>query len=120
MKKIITLLLLSLFSAVCGQVDANEYEKIFSPDNVLIDVRTPSEYQRGHLKNAKNIPYDKIEEDIKYFVPDKEQTIVVYCLSGKRANIAEKKLKSLGYKNIINGGKFKDLEVLEKKLDPAK
>ena len=120
MKKLITLLLLSLFATVCGQVDANEYEKIFSPDNVLIDVRTPWEYQSGHLKNAKNIPYDKIEEDIKYFVPNKEQTIVVYCLSGKRADIAEKKLKNLGYKNVINGGKFKDLEAMQKKLNPDK
>ena len=118
MKKLVTLLLLFLYATVCSQVDASEYEKIFSPDNVLIDVRTPSEYQRGHLKNARNIPYNNIDQDIKNLVPDKEQTVVVYCLSGKRADIAEKRLKSLGYKNVINGGKLRDLEALEKKLNP--
>lgn len=115
MKKLITLLFLSFFVTVGGQVDANEYEKIFSSDNVIIDVRTPSEYHRGHLKNAKNIPHTKIEEEIKYFVPNKEQTVVLYCLSGSRARIAEKKLKEMGYKNVINAGKYQDLKEMEEK-----
>ena len=54
-KKLFTLLLLSLFIAVCGHINANDDEKIFSDKNVLIDVRAPSEYQAGHLKKAINI-----------------------------------------------------------------
>ena len=115
MKKLISLLLLSLFVTVCGQVGANEYEKIFSSENILIDVRTPSEYQYGHLEKAVNIPFNKIEEDIKYFAPNKEQTLVVYCKSGSRARIAEKKLKEMEYKNVINAGKYSDLKELEEK-----
>ena len=61
----------------------------FDTNNVLIDVRSQQEYEAGHLKNAKNIPVDKIAEDIKCFVPDKEKTIVVYCRSGKRAGRRE-------------------------------
>ena len=113
MKKIITLLLLSLFATVCGQVEANEYEKIFSSENVLVDVRTPSEYLYGHLEKAVNIPFDKIETEIKYFAPDKNQTVVVYCKSGSRASIAEKKLKEMGYKNVINAGEYEKLKKLE-------
>ena len=115
MKKLITLLLLSFFVAVCGQVDANEYEKIFSPENVIVDVRTPSEYQYGHLEKAVNIPLNKIEADIKYFAPDKNQTVVVYCASGHRAGMAEKKLKEMGYNNVINAGKYEELKKLEGK-----
>jgi len=113
MKRLLILLLLSLFVTVCGQVDANEYEKIFSSKNIIVDVRTPSEYLYGHLSKAVNIPFDKIEGEIKYFAPDKEQTIVVYCESGSRARMAEKILKNMGYKNVINAGKYKDLKELE-------
>lgn len=113
MKKLITLLLLSFFVTVCGQVNANDYEKIFSKKNVLIDVRTPSEYLYGHLDKAINIPFNKIESEIKYYAPDKEQTVVVYCKSGSRARIAEKKLKEMGYTNVINAGKYDELKKLE-------
>ena len=119
MKRIVVLLLLSLFATNCGQVDANEYEKIFSSENVLVDVRTPSEYLYDHLDKAVNIPFDKIESEIKYYAPNKEQTIVVYCESGSRSGIAEKKLKEMGYTNVINAGKFKELKAAEEKLNKS-
>ena len=115
MKKIITLLLLSFFVSVYGQASENEYEKIFSSKNVIVDVRGPSEYATGHIDKAVNIPINKIRKEIKNFAPDKEQTIVVYCLSGKRAEYAAKKLKEMGYTNVINAGKYKDLKELEEK-----
>ena len=120
MKKLIALLLLSFFVFVttCGPVVANEYEKIFSTKNILIDVRTPAEYQYDHLKKAVNIPLNELNADIKYFAPDKEQAIVVYCASGKRSDIAVRELKGLGYTNVINAGKFKDLKEMEGKLEP--
>ena len=120
MKKLITLLLLSFFTAVCANSGADDFEKIFSPDNVIIDVRTPQEFNRGHLKNAKNIPHNNIKEGIARVVPDKDQTIVVYCRSGRRSGIAEKALKELGYKNVINAGKYDDLKVMEEKANPGK
>lgn len=123
MKKLITLLLLSFFVTVCGQVEANEYEKIFSSKNIIVDVRTPSEYQDGHLEKAVNVPYSEIRSKIEELVPNKEQTIVVYCRSGKRSKFAAKKLKSMGYTNVIDAGKYKDLKALEEnqnKSNPGK
>ena len=115
MKKLITLLLMSFFVFGCGHIPANNNEKIFSPKNLLIDVRTPMEFQQGHLKKAVNIPLNKIKEDIKYFAPDKKRTVIVYCLSGKRAEIAAKELKDLGYNNVINAGKYMELKKIEEK-----
>lgn len=120
MKKIFALLLLSFFVTVSGQVGADEYEKIFTTKNVLIDVRTPSEYMNGHLDKAVNIPFNKIETEIKYYAPDKAQMVVVYCLSGKRADIAAKKLEDMGYTNIINAGKYNDLKAVEERLKKTK
>ena len=115
MKKLVTLLMISFFVTSCGHVGANKYEKIFSPEILLIDVRTPMEYRYDHLEKAVNIPLNTIKEDIKYFAPDKERAIAVYCLSGGRANIAAKELKGLEYKNVINAGNFKNLKEMEEK-----
>jgi phage shock protein E len=104
-----------LILMLCATAWSEDNNAAFNPDNVLIDVRSPQEYEAGHIKNAKNLPVDKIAEDIKYFVPDKEKTIVLYCRSGKRAGIAESRLKDLGYKNVINAGKYDDLKALEDK-----
>ncbi len=115
-KKVIILLLVLLASTATawGKTASKDVNPALNPKNMVIDVRTPSEFLYGHLKNAVNIPYNKIEENIKYFAPDKEQTVVVYCATGKRAGIAAKRLRSMGYTHVINAGKYKDLKALEK------
>lgn len=115
MKKFITLLFLSLFLAACGQADAIEHDNIFSSENVIVDVRSPEEFKQGHIKNAVNIQYNKIRTEIATIAPNKEQTIVVYCHSGMRSNYAARKLKDLGYTNVINAGKYDELKDLEEK-----
>jgi phage shock protein E len=115
MKKLLIFILMFISAIAWAQNAPADETAAFNPDNVLIDVRSPQEYDAGHIKNAKNIPVDKIAEDIKYFVPDKEKTIVVYCRSGKRAAAAEKILKDLGYKNVINAGGYEALKALEDK-----
>ena len=81
----------------------------------IIDVRTAQEYNEGHLKNAINIPYDEIRDKIKKYVPDKDEKIILYCRSGRRSGIAEKTLKDMGYKNVINAGAYEELRKKEEK-----
>ena len=116
MRKIIALIFILLVLPAWGQNLSTDQKQYFAPENLMVDVRTPSEYAYGHIEKAVNIPLDKLTEDIKYFAPDKEKTIVVYCLSGSRANIAVRRLKGLGYKNIINAGRYKDLKALEEEM----
>lgn len=75
-------------------------------DALIIDVRTPKEYEEGHLVDAINIPIYEFEKKIEDEVSNKEQTIIVYCSSGTRSKEAIKILKNNGYKNlyhILNG-----------------
>ncbi len=67
-------------------------------DIVLIDVRTPNEYQLMHIKNAINIPVNEIES--KIFQVEQTHPIMVYCSSGARSKTAIQVLNNLGYNNI--------------------
>jgi len=74
---------------------------------ILIDVRTPQEYQQdGRIKGAILIPLDKLGEkveDLKEYKNSK--TLIVYCRSGNRSVIASRFLSNLGFKVYnIKGG----------------
>lgn len=57
-------------------------------NSVLLDVRTPEEYQQGHLKESINIPVDELRERLEELPKDKE--IWVYCQVGLRGYIAQR------------------------------
>lgn len=63
----------------------------------ILDVRSEKEYQEGHYKNAINIPYKKISDNLNI---NKNSKILIYCRSGRRAKIALDKLKSYGFSNL--------------------
>lgn len=70
---------------------------------VVIDVRTPQEFNGGHLDNAVNIPVEDLSRADLSFV-DKGDHIVVYCRSGNRSGNAKQILLTKGYKHVHNGG----------------
>jgi rhodanese-related sulfurtransferase len=71
---------------------------------VIIDVREPDEFATGHVKGALNIPPSRLMSGAKQLadVP-KDASIVVYCRSGSRSNVAAHILHGLGYNNVANG-----------------
>ncbi|HMN13089.1 MAG TPA: rhodanese-like domain-containing protein [Bellilinea sp.] len=75
---------------------------------ILIDVRTPEEYQTGHLPGALLLPVDQIAQEIQSVVPDKDTPVMVYCRSGNRSATAAKALDKLGYTVIFDLGGIKD------------
>ena len=74
---------------------------------ILIDVRTDAEWNDGYIETAIHIPLDKILQKIEFATESKEQTIYLYCRSGKRSAKAEKALQSIGYINAQNIGGIK-------------
>ena len=75
---------------------------------VLLDVRSQEEYASGHLQGARNIPHDRIGEEISTVVPDRSAPVILYCRSGRRADTALKTMRSLGYENVLNYGGLED------------
>lgn len=70
----------------------------------LVDVRTPGEFAQGYIKGALLLPLDRLAIDAKNKLPDKEATILVYCLSGSRSRSATGLLTRAGYKNVHDIG----------------
>jgi len=71
---------------------------------VIVDVREPSEYKTGHVKNALNIPPSDLMAGAKKLAHvDKETPLVLYCRTGSRSNVSIQILRGLGYTNLTNG-----------------
>ena len=74
-----------------------------TPNAVLLDVRTPEEYEAGHIPQSRNIPLDRIAR-AQSDIPDQETPLFVYCLSGARSSQAVSILRSMGYTQVTNIG----------------
>ncbi len=105
MKQFYIITLLLLVNLGCGQSNTMpiaEFSLDDAEDAVLVDVRTPEEFEMGHLKNALNINWFDPDFDNKFAEINKETTIYMYCKVGGRSAKAQERLQSLGYKMVIN------------------
>jgi phage shock protein E len=69
----------------------------------LVDVRSPLEFESGHLPGAVNIPLPELERRIAELEP-RERAIVVYCASGARSAQARRVLSARGFALVRNLG----------------
>lgn len=76
----------------------------------LVDVRTPSEFSKGSVRNAVNIPLQQIETHINKFKDKK--CIVVFCESGMRSRRAKNILASNGFREVLNGKTWRKVKRL--------
>ncbi|RLA79041.1 MAG: rhodanese-like domain-containing protein [Deltaproteobacteria bacterium] len=69
---------------------------------VVLDVREPKEYKKGHLPKAVNLPRGLLEFKVNKVIPNKDAYVIVYCKSGGRSALATLTLKRMGYKNAVS------------------
>lgn len=69
---------------------------------ILLDVRSPQEYREKHLAGSINVPVYNIENEIEQRVPNKQNTLIVYCQSGGRSKSACKILIKKKYVSVYN------------------
>jgi phage shock protein E len=74
---------------------------------IVIDVRTPKEFQSGHVPGAVNLPLAELPAHATARFPDKEQVLLVHCLGGGRSAVAQRQLKAKGYKRVFNAGSYR-------------
>jgi len=103
--KVAALLLFSVFCyAQVTQIEPQQLLKRIQNEQPLIifDVRSEGEYAQGHIKGAINIPYDQIGNQKNTIDIYRDQKVVLYCHSGRRAGIAAGMLQKQGFTKLID------------------
>ncbi len=109
------ILLIALFSISCNswkhtslfsyeELSAKDFESKLdaSKDYILIDVRTPREYDKGHIANAVNISYFGNEFKASIEKLPKDKLVFMYCQTQHRSPLASKFMKKKGFPHIID------------------
>lgn len=107
----IFILILFTVTLACGQTSKSQYTnldaKIFqqqaaAQNIILLDVRTPEEYNSGHLKGAINYDYNGADFEKQISSIDKTKKVYVYCQRGGRSAGASEALSKNGFKSVFN------------------
>jgi rhodanese-related sulfurtransferase len=108
--------ILALWTMACGpgsaqssqRLTAADFEKKITTvaDKTVLDVRTPDEYQEGHLAGAIMIDINKSDFKAKLAKLDKNKPVFVYCAGGGRSGSATEVMEELGFKQVydLKGG----------------
>ncbi len=110
MKKSFLLIISLLFSPLLIPVIAVSYVDVsiseaksmieFNPSLFILDVRNQSEYDEGHIRNAKLIPVYELSDRLDEL--DKNKHFLVYCRSGQRSSTASQVLAENDFLHIFN------------------
>ena len=98
---------MGLLNTLFGK-STNNVEEYVAKNAIIIDVRTIGEYRGGHIKNAKHIPLQDLNNRVNE-VKKLNKPVIVYCASGMRSGSAASILKSKGV-DAINGGGIGSLQ----------
>ena len=85
-------------------ISGDEARSLVKQGALLLDVRTVGEFASGHIEGAVNIPVGDLEAKLPALPAKKDQTIVVYCQSGRRSSAAKQILEKAGYSKVVDLG----------------
>ena len=69
---------------------------------LVLDVRRAEEFAAGRVPGSRNLPHDRLVADPALLDAPKDAEIVVYCQSGRRANMALEALQKAGYTRLVH------------------
>src|SRR4051812_27140457 len=91
-------------AADAKNISIDEAAKLVSSNMniVVLDVRTPREFQAGHIKGATNINFNDKEFAKRVAALDKNKTYIVHCAAGGRSAKACEQIKTMDFKNMLH------------------
>lgn len=95
--------------AGCSSSETDAARTAIESGATVIDVRTPAEYDSGHVDGALNIDVQAPDFAEKVGELPKDETYVVYCRSGNRSAAAIDIMEDLGFTDLIDGGAYSSL-----------
>lgn len=108
MKNIFPILITLLFISSFGfgqmqNVNAIQFNQLIqSGEGVILDVRTPREYDRGHIESSTLISISDREFVNKISLLQKDKPIYIYCLTGSRSRSAGNYMAKIGFTKVYN------------------
>ena len=101
--------------ATIRECSVSEARDCANTETLIIDIREPAEFQRGHIPGAVHLPRGLLEFEIHGLVQrlqspqvtaPEEQPIVLYCGTGGRSALAADTMQAMGYRNVrsMSGG----------------
>ena len=99
----------ALAKATITECSVTEIHDCLNSNILLIDIREPAEYQRGHIPGAVLLPRGLLDFELHRLVEKmcadmtispEEQPIVLYCGTGGRSSLAALSVEALGYGNV--------------------
>lgn len=87
-------------------VEPQDAVRLINSDAVVLDLRSPEAFARGHIVNAKNIPADELSDTAKLSERFGDNPIIAVCDAGMSSNRAVDKLRKAGLENAygLRGG----------------
>ena len=82
---------------------------------VIIDVRTPNEFDQGRVPESVNIPVDRIAANA-IRIKEMNRPVIFCCASGARSSQAVNIMKAKGLKEVYNGGSWLNVLKIVKKM----
>ena len=80
---------------------------LINRDNALVvDLRSPGEFEKGHIAGSKNVQPSQFDPEHKQLAAAKALPVVLVCKTGSTAGDAAKRLKKAGFENVfvLDGG----------------
>ncbi len=77
-------------------------QKLQSGQIKLVDIRDRSEWDQGHIQEARHISRGFLELQIETFVSDRSQPVAVLCAGGVRSLLGARDLQTMGYNNVVS------------------
>ena len=80
--------------------------KMNNDETVVIDVRDESDFIKGHIENAQNVPLGRLDERLSQLNSYKDRPLIVVCQTGTRTTPACRTLTKNGFKDVysLTGG----------------
>jgi rhodanese-related sulfurtransferase len=91
-------------AADAKNITIEEAAKLIKTDTnvVVLDVRTPREFEAGHIKGATNINFNDKDFAKRIAALDKSKTYIIHCAAGGRSGRACEQIKTLDFKNMLH------------------
>ncbi|MBO0952169.1 rhodanese-like domain-containing protein [Fibrella forsythiae] len=101
--------MLTLLKTVFGSTGTNKLKQVVAQGAVIVDVRSPNEFDAGHAKGALNIPLDELKAKAVQ-LKNYQKPIVLCCASGMRSSQARLILLDEGITNMFDAGSWRNLK----------